>query len=503
MTATTPRTDAATGSGPSNGAEASGGERLEFRWGWTCAFIPVAIFLFFCVLYFIVFQAFEMYALAMGALVALLVGGLFVKKGHYERFWEAVCAGARESVPILVLLLIIGMFSALVKEADISSGFVWLADMLGVGGGAFTAFIFFAVCVIAMATGSSLGTMFICFPIFFPAGVLLGCNPAALAGAIVSGGIFGDNVAPISDTTIISSSTQEYSRRPGSADVGGCVAYRMKYALVAALGSLVLFYFVGGGGSVGEGAEEILAQSMNPMPLVMLVPVAIMLAVSIVTRDIYKAITVGLILGTIVGLAFGLIVPADIISVTDGTPAGFLTDGISSMMATVVLVMSVYGIMGVLTAAGVLERISTAILNSKMGSTAAGAELAMLLGISATTLVFGGVTSASIATFGKVQNEIGKRVGIHPYRRANLLDCCANAIVLAVPFLSVFILIGVTLTQGYDYVEPLGLTQVACYMFYSILLFFVMLVSIVTGWGRIYEGPNGEPVKEPPADAVA
>ena len=48
-------------------------ERLEFRGGWAMAFLPVAIFLFFCILYFVVFKAFEMYALAMGAFVGLLV----------------------------------------------------------------------------------------------------------------------------------------------------------------------------------------------------------------------------------------------------------------------------------------------------------------------------------------------------------------------------------------------------------------------------------------------
>ena len=473
-------------------------ERLEFRGTWKLAFIPVAIFLFFCILYFIIFQAFEMYALAMGALVALLVGALFVKKGQYERFWEAAYAGAKESIQILLLLLIIGMFSALVKEANISAGFVWLADILGVGGGLFTAFVFFAVCVIAMATGSSLGTMFICFPIFYPAGVLLGCEPAALAGAIVSGGIFGDNVAPISDTTIISASTQQYAKRPGTADIGGCVASRMPFALVAAAIACVLFGLLGGGGTMGQGAEQILASSMDPKPLIMLVPVAVMLAVAIKTRSIYKAITVGLALGTVVGLASGLVAPERVVSVTDGVPAGFLTEGVSSMMATVVLVMSVYGIMGVLTAAGVLDKISNGILGSKLGTSARGAEIAMMLGISATTLIFGGVTSASMATFGKIQNEIGKRVGLHPYRRAYLLDGFANALAVVVPFLSVFVLIGTTLTQGYDFVAPLSLTQVSCCMFYSILLFFVLLVSVLTGWGRVYEGPEGEPVKEKP-----
>lgn len=40
---------------------------LTFRGGWLAAFVPVAVFLFFCVLFFVILQAFEMQALAMGA----------------------------------------------------------------------------------------------------------------------------------------------------------------------------------------------------------------------------------------------------------------------------------------------------------------------------------------------------------------------------------------------------------------------------------------------------
>ena len=470
-------------------------ERLEFRGGWAVSFLPVCVFLFFCVFYFIIFKAFEMYALAMGAFVGLLAGALLTKKGCYEAFWTAVYEGAREAVPVCVLLLIIGMFSALVKATNISTGFVWLANALGVSGGLFSAFTFFAVCVIASATGSSLGTMFTCFPIFYPAGVLLGCDPAVLAGAIVSGGVFGDNLAPISDTTIISAGTQEYTKRAGFADVGGCVGSRLKYALAAGVPSLLLFGILGGGGRPGSGAADYLAGNMNPMSLVMLLPVAVMLLVAVKTRNIYKAITVGIVLGTAVGLAFGLLTFDSIVSVADGVPTGFLTDGVSSMMATVILVFSVYGIMGVLTAAGVLDRIARGILGSPLGQSVRGAELAMMTGISVTTLIFGGVTSASMATFGKIQNEIGKRVGLHPYRRANLLDGFANAIVVAVPFLSVFVFVGASLTGGYDFVEPLSLTQVAGHMFYSMILFVVLLASILTGWGRVYEGADGRPEK--------
>lgn len=472
-------------------------KKLEFRGGWSIAFIPIVIFLFFCILYLIIFKAFEMYALAMGAFLALIIGAFFVKKDNYERYWNSVYEGVEEAVPLIILLFVIGIFSALIKSTNISAGFVWLASSLGVGGGLFTGFTFLAVCIISTATGSSIGTIFTCFPIFYPSGVLLGSNPALLAGGIVCGAIFGDNLAPISDTTIISAGTQEYTKKEGFAEVGGCVASRLKYSLVAGAISFVLFWFLGGGGTIGTGASDILTKNMNPITLVMLVPVLIMLIVAIKTRNIYKAITVGIILGILTGLGFGLLTFDNVISVVEGSPAGFLTDGISSMMATVTLVISVYGIMGVLNGAGALEKITSGILNSKMGKTVRGTEIAMMLGISITTLIFGGVTSAAMATFGKVQNEIGKRVGLHPYRRSNLLDGFANSIVLAVPFLSVFVFLGALLSKGYDFVAPLTLMQISSGMLYSVVMFLVLLFSVITGWGREYEGPEGKSLSKP------
>lgn len=140
--------------------------------------------------------------------MALLIGGIFCKS--YTKFWDSAIRGISSisSVSVIVIFFVIGMFSALMKESGLSGGFVWLANSVGIQGGLFVAFVFFATCVMSTATGSSIGTMFTAFPIFYPAGIILGGSPMFLAGAIVSGAIFGDNLAPISDTTIASASTR-------------------------------------------------------------------------------------------------------------------------------------------------------------------------------------------------------------------------------------------------------------------------------------------------------
>ena len=454
-------------------------ERLEFRGGMFMSLVPVAIYVFFCVVLFIFFKAFNMEALAVGGFLALLFGGLLAK--DYGKFWDSALKGISSitSVSVVVILLLVGMFSQLIKLCGLSNGFVWLANSIGIKGGLFVAFTFIAACVVSTATGSSIGTMFIAFPIFYPAGLILGAAPMWMAGSIVSGAIFGDNLAPISDTTIASASTQQFKDgRP--ADIGGVVSSRLKYSLVGATIAAIIYAICGDMGGTYQGGQiDALA---NPVTLVMLIPVVIMLFVATKTRNIFAGILVGLTLGTATGLIAGLF-PFSAVFANDAAnnaATGFLIDGVNGILPTCGLVISVFGIMGVLTDAGTLDYLADGILNSKMAKTDAGAELACVAGISLTTIIFGGVTSASILTFGPILNKIGAAKNIHPYRRANLLDGIANSLPAIIPFMSVFVFIGAALTG-------LSPVDVAIGSVYATILFFVYVIACVTGWGRDYE----------------
>ena len=95
------------------------------------AFLPPLLFLVMCVLYFIVFKAFDMTALAMGGLVSLLVGAVFAR--NYEQFWQSVMRGigSDTSVSIIVILFLVGMISSMIKVTGVAGGFVWLAQAIG------------------------------------------------------------------------------------------------------------------------------------------------------------------------------------------------------------------------------------------------------------------------------------------------------------------------------------------------------------------------------------
>lgn len=463
------------------------------------AFLPPALFLITCVLYFIVFKAFDMTALAMGGFVSLLIGAVFAR--NYQQFWQYVMRGigSETSVSIIVILFLVGMISSMIKFTGVAGGFVWLAQGIGLDVGYYTFFVFIAVGIISMATGSSIGTMFTAFPIFYAAGITIGADPALLAGAILSAAILGDNLAPISDTTIISSSSQRYRTKDAVADIGGVVRHRSRYALTAAGISAILFLVIGQRTAQVTGAVTEFSAAATPLPLLMLIPVAIMLIVAMVKRDIYIAVTVGLVLGSITGFASGLLTLDMIIGVKDGAPTGFLYDGVNSMLGTVALVISVFGIMGVLRGAGVMELIVDKITASEMSSTPRGVEFAIGLGVTATTLLFGGVNSAAMLAFGPVADELGARVGLHPYRRSNIMDCFALGLASVVPVLSAYLFIGALLTSGYEGTPALSTFDLFPVTLYPLILTAIMIFAAWTGWGRSFEGADGAPVKASPS----
>lgn len=96
------------------------------------------------------------------------------------------------------------------------------------------------------------------------------------------------------------------------------------------------------------------------------------------------------------------------------------------MIGICLFCMALFGAMGVLNESGTMERMIQGICNSRFARTARGAELLIGLGSMLTTLLVGGVTSASVLTFGSVADELGARHQIHPYRRANFLTGYAN-----------------------------------------------------------------------------
>ncbi len=98
--------------------------------------------------------------------------------------------------------------------------------------------LFIATSFISFSDGSSWATYGIMFPIAIPIVFVTGANLPLVLGAVFSGGIFGDHCSPISDTTVLSSSTS-------GSDHMVHVRTQIPYALITATIAAVLFLIFG------------------------------------------------------------------------------------------------------------------------------------------------------------------------------------------------------------------------------------------------------------------
>ena len=431
-----------------------------------------------------------MTGLAMGGFLGVVLGSLVSKNS--VAYWNGAISGiATPLTGVLVCILVLaGIFSEMMKSGGIADGFVWLGTATGITGALFCTFTFVAAAVIATATGSSIGTIFAAVPVFFAAGVQLGADPAMLAGAILSGAIFGDNLAPVSDVTVISASTQTYIHSGETAEVGGVVVSRSPYALLAAALALPFYLVFGGGGEI----SNVVAGSASATGLVMLLPVVILVGSAIYTKNIFLALISGIISGLGVGIMTGRITLIQILSVKEGQLQGILYAGVHNMSATIMLCLSLFAVIGILEKSGSMEVMTQALLRSDKPLTPRRAETLLAVGALLCSTVFAGVTSAALILFGPIGDKIGKSVRLHPYRRSHIMSAMVNSIPVVLPF-SAFVFVVMIAVKN----QAMGTRITPFTLFYSAIypwtLFIVFAASIISGKGRRFEGKEGTPLK--------
>ncbi len=199
-------------------------------------------------------------------LVAALTLAMLLARDR--RQWaETVIGGMSQPIVMLMIMawLLAGVLAALMNGSGFVEALVWLAGSLGLSGGGFVGAAFLICCLVSTATGTSLGTIILCAPLLYPAAAELAADPVILMGAILGGATFGDNISPVSDTTIASATTQ-------GADMGGVVRSRMRYALPAAAVALMLFMILGGSSQTAASGLGVAPSSVagGPQALPML-----------------------------------------------------------------------------------------------------------------------------------------------------------------------------------------------------------------------------------------
>ena len=470
---------------------------LRFHGSAAVLLLPLALFVAVTARLFISEAAFDLTGLAAAGVLTLFSGSLLAKSP--SEYWKAAVRGASSELTGTVVLILIasGIFSAMMKASGVADGLVFLGGMLHLTGHAFTVFVLLASSLMAAATGSSIGTLLAAMPIFFPAGVALGADPAMLAGAALGGALRRTSLAARlrRHRHLVGHAALFATAAP--ADIAGVVRTRLPYAMTALAVSMPVYAFMGASRPVSEAAL-----SGDASALLMLVPVAVLIAVAVRTRDVLMAISAGAVTGTATGLLIGRLSFATIFAADDGRLSGFLISGISNVSPIILLCVTLFAFTGIVREAGVPDMMAKAL---EAGSAGRPSALRTELFLSAATLVvttlFAAVTSASVALVGSLTDDIGRASNVHPYRRSHILSGLANSLPVLMPF-SAFVLITMAAVSGLEgaaAVTPFTLMTAA---FYPIALFLVFGFMVLTGTGRMMETPEPEAAEAKTATAL-
>jgi Na+/H+ antiporter NhaC len=463
---------------------------LEFYGGGWTSFLPFLIFVVVAI-YISVLKAPDVRGMWVGALAGIMIT-FFLSKDRMQ-YSEVVIEGMSDRIAIVPVAcwIFAGVFAAVLRSSGLVEGVIWAAYHVGASGTLFAVITFLASALFATAAGTGFGTIVAGMSVLYPAGVLLGANPVVLAGAIVGGGAFGDNLAPVSDTTICSAASQ-------GADVGGVVKSRIRYSVAAALITLVVIVLFGGGGNIANVPYETLKEYMNPMGLIMLIPAAITIYVAIKKGDIIYATTIGTVIAVIVAVLFGLNSFNNLIYIKDGAVGGVLVNGISGMVDICILALLILSCVHIMKAGGGDKKLLG--LAERLVKGVRGAE-ASIAGLVIAMSAIMGLNAPPILAIGtSYAKPLGEKYKIHPYRRANLLDATACTLVYSLPWTPALLLTQSLAkdanAQFGNLVPALTPTQMTPWIVYAWALLAVMIFAIGTGWGRTFVGPDGKPVKE-------
>ncbi|MFC3476595.1 Na+/H+ antiporter NhaC family protein [Halobacterium litoreum] len=140
----------------------------------------------------------------------------------------------------ILLAAVILMFASSIQNAVTVLG---VASFITATFGNIPAFVvpvvvFLTTAFVSFSDGSSWSTYGIMFPIAIPLAFATGANLPLVLGAVFSGGIFGDHSSPISDTTVLASSTS-------GSDHMVHVRSQIPYAVITAAITAALFLLFG------------------------------------------------------------------------------------------------------------------------------------------------------------------------------------------------------------------------------------------------------------------
>jgi len=218
--------------------------------------------------------------------VALYLGKVIAKEAIEKQITQFIKgAGHANIITMCIIYLLAGAFASVAKatgsvDASVQLGLAVFPSYLLLPG------IFLVAALLSTAMGSAMGTIAAIAPIALGFIDSAGLDSAVVAGCLISGAIFGDNLSIISDTTIASTRSQ-------GAQMKDKFKVNFKFAVPAAILCLIVFTVLG---------QSINYEMINEADFIGLVPYIVILILALSGINVLVVLTIGIVLAAIIGM---------------------------------------------------------------------------------------------------------------------------------------------------------------------------------------------------------
>ena len=389
-------------------------------------------------------------------IAALIAGGIGVSRGtKWKEIRDAIASSIGQATEAILILLLIGALAGTWLMAGIIPAFIHYGLLILQPG-----IFLFAACVVcavlSLATGSSWGTVGTVGIALVGIGTALGLEEGWIAGAIISGAYFGDKLSPLSDTTNLA-----------PAVAGTDLITHIKYMTITTVPSiaiaLIVFLIVGFGGGatttvnadIAAGFGEAVGSIFNIHPGLFVAPITVLVLIA-KKMPAVPALFIGVLLGALTAvifqpeavqmlageeLSFGAaayVASMKAMAVeTSYTTNHVLADnllsagGMNGMMNTIWLIICAMTFGAVLQAAGMLKRITGALIagvNNVFGLVARTVGTCIAFNVLASDQYI------AIVVPGKMFNEAFEKQGLAPENLSRTLEDAGTVTSVLIPW---------------------------------------------------------------------
>lgn len=333
----------------------------------------------------------------VAVICGIIVAFILFKGGIDEKFDTFIRGCGNENIVIMcIIFLLAGAFTTVSKQMGGVDSVVNLG-MSVIPPQFITAGIFIISSFIAVATGTSVGTVVAVAPIAIGFAEAAGLNQMMVIGATIGGGMFGDNLSIISDTTIAATRTQNVEMKD---------KFRANFAIAlpAAIVTVVLLLIFG-------RPEVVPKATTYSYSLIKVLPYIFVLVSALCGVNVFVVLTGGIVFSGIIGIADG--------SFTALVYTQQIFEGFKGMLDIFLLSMFMGGLAAMVEKEGginwILQKIRKVIRGKK------SAQLGIAAMISLTDMATANNTVAILIN-GPIAKEISEEYGVEPKRTASLLD---------------------------------------------------------------------------------